>query len=78
MCCSLANEVNSQDNPSLVRAKKDNALSDEIIRKINDREKRQHNIVIFKAPELNVKQERMTYDLRVVQEIGTHINVAIT
>ena len=47
---------------------------------MNDREKRKNNLIIFRAPELktNVKQERITYDLKVIKEIGTHIGVTIT
>ena len=76
----IAHEVNSQDKPPLVIVKKDNALSEDIIREMNDREKRKNNFVIFRAPELNtnVKQERIAYDLKVVKEIGTHIGVTIT
>ena len=60
--------------------KKDNALSEDKIREMNEREKRKNNFIIFRAPELNtnVKQERITYDLKVVKEIGTHIDVTIT
>ena len=74
----IAHEVNSQDKPPLVIVKKDNALSEDIIREMNDREKRKNNFIIVRAPELNVKQERIAYDFKVVKEIGTHIGVTIT
>ena len=76
----IAHEVNSQDKHPLVVAKKDITLSEDIIREVNDREKRKNNFIIFRVQELNtnVKQERIAYDFKVVKEIGTHIGVTIT
>ena len=60
--------------------KKDNALIEDIIREMNDSEKRKNNFIIFRARELNtnVKQERIAYDLKVVKESGTNIGITIT
>ena len=38
----------SKDKPPLVTARKDNTLSDDIIREMNDREKRKKNISYIK------------------------------
>lgn len=78
----IKNTCSNVENPNNVHETKHNTdtnVSELVIREMSERKKRKNNTIMFRVPEptTNVKLDRINADLRVVKEIGAHIDVNI-
>ena len=78
----INNTCSNVENPNTVHETKhstDTNVSELVIKEMSERKKRKNNTIVFRVPEptTNVKLDRINPDLRVVKEIGAHIDVNI-
>ena len=61
------------------RRSTDTNVNELVIKEMSERKKRKNNTIMFRVPEptTNVKLERINADLKLVKEIGAHIDVNI-
>ena len=75
----IKNTCSNVENPNTVHETKhstDTHVSELIIKEMSKRKKRENNTIMFRVPEptTNVKLDRLNADLKVVKEIGAHID----
>lgn len=78
----IKNTCSNVENPNTVHETKhstDTNVSELVIKEMSERKKRKNNTIMFRVPEptTNIKLERINADLKVVKEIGAHIDVNI-
>jgi hypothetical protein len=78
----INNTCSNVENPNTVHETKhstDTNVNELVIKEMSERKKRKNNTIMFRVPEptTNVKLERINADLKLVKEIGAHIDVNI-